>query len=61
LDEEEDKSNHAGLAQTNGFWLCNFCMICCEAGTSSKSITPDREECNKWDLTIARVSGLPFL
>ncbi len=38
----------------------HFCMICW-VWYKQQSITPDREECNKCDLTVARVSGLPFV
>ncbi len=38
----------------------HFCMICW-GWYKQQSITPNREECNKCDLTVARVSGLPFV
>jgi hypothetical protein len=38
----------------------HFCMIC-SGWYKQQSITPDREECNKCDLIVARVSGLHFV
>ncbi len=52
IELDEEKSNPACLAQQNGFWP-NILHGLLRLVKAQQSLTPAREECNKYDLTDA--------
>jgi hypothetical protein len=49
---DEEKSKHASLAQQNGF-VPAFWQSLLRLLKGTASLTPAREECNKYDVTAA--------
>jgi hypothetical protein len=58
---DEEKSNHAGLAQQNAFGPAFLHSLTRLIKCTAKLVTPTRKECNEYDMTFVPVSDWPII